>query len=152
MLLFLLHGCTQKYEALSEAKPSVHLDNSKTFSGQARSVFQVHGHCPGLGIGYSFFLLDKLHLGSKVKQTELCPNRTFLFFFASYLKIRDENTMKSLFIPDLLPQSWQYCSSCFVSIATVALNFASPGLSKYEVAIRKNRCRWLSASSHPKSF
>lgn len=53
MLLFLLHGCTQKYEALSEAKPSVYLGNSETFSGQALSLFQVHGRCPGLRTSYS---------------------------------------------------------------------------------------------------
>lgn len=55
MLLFRLHGCTQKYEAVSEAKPSVYLGNSETFSGQALSVFQVHGRCPSLGTNYSFF-------------------------------------------------------------------------------------------------
>lgn len=53
-MLFLLHGCTQKYEALSEAKPSVFLGNSETFSGQELSAFQVHARCPGLGTGYSF--------------------------------------------------------------------------------------------------
>lgn len=67
MLLFLLHDCTQKYEALSEAKPSVYLSNSETFSGQVLSDFQVHGRCPGLETGYSFLPLHKLHIGSKVK-------------------------------------------------------------------------------------
>lgn len=97
--MFLLHGCTQKYQALSKAKPSVYLGNSETFSGQALSVFRFMAAIPGWELAIRFFPLDKLHPKSKVKQAELHQNR--IFFFTTYLKIRHENTMKSLFIPDL---------------------------------------------------
>lgn len=43
----------------------------------------------------------------------------------------------------------QYCPSCFVSIATAALNLALPSPNKYKVAkLVENRCPWTVCQSH----
>lgn len=54
------------------------------FLGQGPFFFQVHQHCPKLGVDWwdiVHFPLDKLRDGLKVKQAMLPPKQDIVFFF-----------------------------------------------------------------------
>lgn len=126
-----------------------------SFLGQDPFCFQVHLHCPKLGVGWwdiVRFPLHKLRDGLKVKQAMLPPKQDIAVFSFSLSSLKSPTRHnESLFIPDLQPQRRQYCPSCFVSIATAALNLALPSLNKYKVAkLVENRCPRTVCQIHSK--
>lgn len=112
--------------------------------------FQVHPRCPKLGVGWwdvVHFPPDKLRDGLKVKQAMLPPKQDITVLVKTPSNLQPANTMKACSSQTFHHR--QYCPSCFVSIATAALNLALPSPNKYKVAkLVENRCPWTVCQSH----
>ena len=112
--------------------------------------FQVHPPCPKVGVGgwdVVLFPTDKLRDGLKVKQAMLPPKQDITVLVKTPSNLQPENTMKACSSQTFHHR--QYCPSCFVSIATAALNLALLSPNKYKVAkLVENRCPWTVCQSH----
>lgn len=110
-------------------------------------LFLLHVPSRKSGGGIWFIFPFNNFVRPKVKQAMLKPKQDITLSFFALKSLKSQTgEHKSLFIPDLQPLNQQYCPSCFVSIATAALNFAYQ-TCKFKVA---KLCPWLFTRSTPK--